>query len=58
MLVSLLQTAGTLPAVLFALVGGALADVFDRARVLVTVLAGSAAHFASGIVPSGQRRTS
>jgi nitrate/nitrite transporter NarK len=43
---------------LFALVGGALADVFDRARVLVTVLAGSAAHFASGIVPSGQRRTS
>ena len=42
-LVSLVQTAATLPAVLFALVGGVLADIFDRARLLVAVLAGMAA---------------
>jgi MFS family permease len=38
-LVSLIQTAYTLPAVLFALVAGVLADIFDRARLLVAVLA-------------------
>jgi MFS family permease len=42
-LVSLVQTAYTLPAVLFALVGGVLADIFDRARLLVAVLAGMVA---------------
>jgi MFS family permease len=42
-LVSLVQTADTLPAVLFALVGGVLADIFDRARLLVAVLAGMTA---------------
>src|SRR5215472_2873608 len=39
-LVALVQTAYTLPAVLFALVGGVLADIFNRARLLVAVLAG------------------
>ena len=43
MLVSLVQTAYTLPAVLFALVGGVLADIFDRAKLLVAVLAGMTA---------------
>src|SRR5579863_1270608 len=38
-LVSLVQTAYTLPAVLFALVGGVLADIFDRVKLLVAVLA-------------------
>ena len=42
-LVSLVQTAYTLPAVLFALVGGVLADIFDRAKLLVAVLAGMTA---------------
>jgi MFS family permease len=42
-LVSLVQTAYTLPAVLFALVGGVLADIFDRAKLLVAVLAGMVA---------------
>ena len=42
-LVSLVQTADTLPAVLFALVGGVLADIFDRVRLLVAVLAGMTA---------------
>ena len=42
-LVSLVQTAYTLPAVLFALVGGVLADIFNRARLLVAVLAGTTA---------------
>jgi len=42
-LVSLVQTAYTLPAVLFALVGGVLADIFDRVRLLVAVLAGMTA---------------
>jgi len=39
-LVSLVQTAYTLPAVLFALVAGVLADIFNRIRLLVAVLAG------------------
>jgi len=39
-LVPLVQTASTLPAVLFALVGGVLADIFDRVKLLVAVLAG------------------
>jgi MFS family permease len=39
-LVSLVQTADTLPAVLFALVAGVLADIFDRVKLLVAVLAG------------------
>jgi MFS family permease len=39
-LVSLVQTADALPAVLFALVAGVLADIFDRVRLLITVLAG------------------
>jgi len=34
-LVALVQTATTLPALIFALVGGALADMFDRRRVLM-----------------------
>ena len=42
-LVSLVQTAYTLPAVLFALVGGVLADLFDRVKLLVAVLAGMTA---------------
>jgi MFS family permease len=42
-LVSLVQTAYTLPAVLFALVGGVLADIFNRVRLLVAVLAGMTA---------------
>ncbi len=42
-LVSLVQTAYTLPAVLFALVGGVLADIFDRVKLLVAVLAGMTA---------------
>ena len=42
-LVSLVQTADALPAVLFALVGGVLADIFDRVRLLVAVLAGMTA---------------
>jgi len=36
-LVALVQTADFLPDVLFGLVGGALADVFDRRRLLITV---------------------
>ena len=36
-LVALVQTADFLPDVLFALVGGALADVFDRRRLLIVV---------------------
>jgi MFS family permease len=43
LLVSLVQTAYALPAVLFALVGGVLADIFDRAKLLVAVLAGMTA---------------
>ena len=42
-LVSLVQTAYTLPAVLFALVGGVLADIFNRVKLLVAVLAGMTA---------------
>jgi MFS family permease len=42
-LVSLVQTADTLPAVLFALVGGVLADIFDRVKLLVAVLTGMTA---------------
>ncbi len=42
-LVSLVQTADTLPAVLFALVGGVLADIFDRVKLLVAVLIGMTA---------------
>jgi MFS family permease len=42
-LVPLVQTADTLPAVLFALAGGVLADILDRARLLVAVLAGMTA---------------
>jgi MFS family permease len=40
LLVALVQTAYTLPAVLFALVGGVLADIFNRVKLLVAVLAG------------------
>jgi hypothetical protein len=39
-LVALVQTAYTLPAVLFALVGGVLADIFNRARLLMAVQRG------------------
>jgi MFS family permease len=39
-LVALVQAVYTLPAVLFALVGGVLADIFNRAVLLVAVLAG------------------
>jgi MFS family permease len=42
-LVSLVQTAYALPAVLFALIGGVLADIFDRVKLLVAVLAGMTA---------------
>ncbi len=38
LLVALVQTATALPAVLFALVGGVLADVLDRARLMLVVL--------------------
>jgi MFS family permease len=36
-LVALVQTADNLPDVLFGLVGGALADIFDRRRLLISV---------------------
>lgn len=36
-LVSLVQTADYLPDVLFGLIGGALADIFDRRRLLIVV---------------------
>jgi hypothetical protein len=39
-LVSLVQTADALPAVLFALVTGVLADIFDWVKLLLAVLAG------------------
>src|ERR1700685_4869560 len=39
-LVSLVQTADALPAVLFALVAGVLADIFDRVKLILAVLAG------------------
>jgi MFS family permease len=42
-LVSLVQTAYALPAVLFAVVGGVLADILDRVKLLVAVLAGMTA---------------
>jgi MFS family permease len=42
-LVSLVQTADALPAVLFALVAGVLADIFNRVRLLLAVLAGMTA---------------
>jgi MFS family permease len=42
-LVSLVQTADALPAVLFALVAGVFADIFDRVKLLVAVLAGMTA---------------
>jgi MFS family permease len=42
-LVSLVQTADALPAVLFALVAGVLADIFDRVKLLLAVLAGMTA---------------
>jgi MFS family permease/quinol monooxygenase YgiN len=39
-LVSLVQTADALPAVLFAMVGGVLADIFNRVKLLLAVMAG------------------
>jgi MFS family permease len=39
-LVSLVQTAALLPAVLFSFIGGVLADTFDRRRLLVAVQLG------------------
>ena len=42
-LVSLVQTADALPAVLFAMVGGVLADIFNRVKLLLAVLAGMTA---------------
>jgi MFS family permease len=42
-LVSLVQTADALPAVLFALVAGVFADIFDRVKLLIAVLAGMTA---------------
>src|SRR6202167_2536088 len=39
-LVSLVQTADALPAVLFALVAGVLADSFDRVMLILAVLGG------------------
>ena len=42
-LVPLVQTADALPAVLFGLAAGVLADIFDRVRLLVAVLAGMTA---------------
>jgi MFS family permease len=41
-LVSLVQTADMLPDVLFAIVGGVLADILDRRRLIVAVQAGLA----------------
>jgi MFS family permease len=41
-LVSLVQTADMLPDVLFAIVGGVLADILDRRRLLIAVQAGLA----------------
>jgi MFS family permease len=42
-LVSLVQTADMLPDVLFAIVGGVLADILDRRRLIIGVQAGLAA---------------
>ena len=42
-LVPLVQTADALPAVLFALVGGVLADIFDRVKLLIAILDDAAA---------------
>jgi MFS family permease len=42
-LVSLVQTADMLPDVLFAIVGGVLADIFDRRRLIIGVQIGLAA---------------
>jgi MFS family permease len=39
-LVSLVQTADTLPDVLFGIVGGVLADTLDRRRLLIAVQTG------------------
>jgi MFS family permease len=55
-LVPLVQTAGTLPAVLFGMVGGVLADIFDRVKLLVAVLVGMAtAAAALTALTAGQR---
>src|SRR5947208_16475471 len=37
LVVALVQTANTLPMFLFALAGGALADIVDRRRLLITI---------------------
>ena len=42
-LVSLVETADALPAVLFALAGRGLADIFDRVKLLMAILAGMTA---------------
>ena len=42
-MVALVQTAVSLPIMLFALVGGAVADVYDRRRVMMTAQASLAA---------------
>lgn len=38
LMIALIQTASSLPGVLFGLVGGALADIFDRRRVMIITL--------------------
>jgi len=42
LLIALVQTAWTLPGVMFGLVGGALADILDRRRIMVAMLSGMA----------------
>jgi MFS family permease len=49
-LVSLVQTADMLPDVLFAIVGGVLADILDRRRLIVAVQTGLAV--AAGLLAS------
>src|SRR5258708_32488898 len=53
---SLVQTAYTLPAVPFALVGGVLAAIFDRDTLLVAALAGMAATGAAPTVLAAAHR--
>jgi predicted MFS family arabinose efflux permease len=40
LMVALIQTASSLPGVVFGLVGGALADILDRRKVMMSMLAG------------------
>ena len=55
-LVALVQTAYTLPAVLFAPVGGVLADILNRARLLIVGLSAMTVAAAALTALTGARR--